>query len=192
MRLIILTGRTDVSVLMRLKPVSSTTLADHYSKIFRTKAATSSMCSLRQPVCLIQAWQMIISKSENIWHQKRSSDSLTSITFDANFHHASRIDMAVERRAKILIVDQFGSYHGRSSLFACTKPWSQRRCANQDETKTCLNHLPYVQEIIPGMTGTGKTEEEEFREVQLIRVIQSQPTVLTSSLLCASIGFKFR
>lgn len=33
------------------------------------------------------------------------------------------------------------------------------------------------------MTGTGKTEEEEFREIYNIRVIQSQQTVLFNVLI---------
>ena len=110
----------------------------------------------------------------------------------------------VSEEQEILIVDQFTG-----------RPMEGRRYSDglhqaieakegvpiQDETKTSASityqNLFRMYKKLAGMTGTGKTEEEEFREIYNIRVIPiptNRPIqrIDHSDLLYASLDAKFK
>lgn len=122
----------------------------------------------------------------------------------ANYIMLLDIDYVVSEEQEILIVDQFTgrTMEGRRYSDGLHQAIEAKECVPiQDETKTSASityqNLFRMYKKLSGMTGTGKTEEEEFREIYNIRVIPiptNRPVqrIDHSDLLYASIESKFK
>lgn len=122
----------------------------------------------------------------------------------ANYIMLLDIDYVVSEEQEILIVDQFTgrTMEGRRYSDGLHQAIEAKEGVPiQDETKTSASityqNLFRMYKKLSGMTGTGKTEEEEFREIYNIRVIPiptNRPVqrIDHSDLLYASIEFKFK
>ena len=122
----------------------------------------------------------------------------------ANYIMLLDIDYVVSEEQEILIVDQFTgrTMEGRrysDGLHHAIE--AKEGVPIQDETKTSASityqNLFRMYKKLSGMTGTGKTEEEEFREIYNIRVIPiptNRPVqrIDHPDLLFASIEAKFK
>ena len=115
------------------------------------------------------------------------------------------IDYVVSEEQEILIVDQFTgrTMEGRRYSDGLHQAIEAKEGVPiQDETKDILPQSPtktfsVCTKKLSGMTGTGKTEEEEFREIYNIRVIPiptNRPVqrIDHPDLLFASIEAKFK
>ena len=122
----------------------------------------------------------------------------------ANYIMTLDIDYVVSEEQEILIVDQFTgrTMEGRRYSDGLHQAIEAKEGVPiQDETKTSASityqNLFRMYKKLAGMTGTGKTEEEEFREIYNIRVI-AIPTnrpiqrIDHSDLLYASLDAKFK
>ena len=121
----------------------------------------------------------------------------------ANYIMILDIDYVVSEEQEILIVDQFTgrTMEGRRYSDGLHQAIEAKEGVPiQDETKTSASityqNLFRMYKKLSGMTGTGKTEEEEFREIYNIRVIPiptNRPVqrIDHSDLLYASIEAKF-
>ncbi|MBZ5796448.1 preprotein translocase subunit SecA, partial [Burkholderia contaminans] len=96
----------------------------------------------------------------------------------ANYIMLLDIDYVVSEEQEILIVDQFTgrTMEGRRYSDGLHQAIEAKEGVPiQDETKTSASityqNLFRMYKKLSGMTGTGKTEEEEFREIYNIRVI---------------------
>lgn len=122
----------------------------------------------------------------------------------ANYIMLLDIDYVVSEEQEILIVDQFTgrTMEGRRYSDGLHQAIEAKEGVPiQDETKTSASityqNLFRMYKKLSGMTGTGKTEEEEFREIYNIRVIPiptNRPIqrIDHSDLLYASIESKFK
>ena len=122
----------------------------------------------------------------------------------ANYIMILDIDYVVSEDQEILIVDQFTgrTMEGRRYSDGLHQAIEAKEGVPiQDETKTSASityqNLFRMYKKLAGMTGTGKTEEEEFREIYNIRVIPiptNRPIqrIDHSDLLYASIEAKFK
>ncbi|SNJ73482.1 preprotein translocase subunit SecA [Streptococcus pneumoniae] len=122
----------------------------------------------------------------------------------ANYIMLLDIDYVVSEEQEILIVDQFTgrTMEGRRYSDGLHQAIEAKEGVPiQDETKTSASityqNLFRMYKKLSGMTGTGKTEEEEFREIYNIRVIPiptNRPVqrIEHSDLLYASIESKFK
>ncbi|CAG5678100.1 preprotein translocase subunit SecA [Streptococcus pneumoniae] len=122
----------------------------------------------------------------------------------ANYIMLLDIDYVVSEEQEILIVDQFTgrTMEGRRYSDGLHQAIEAKEGVPiQDETKTSASityqNLFRMYKKLSGMTGTGKTEEEEFREIYNIRVIPiptNRPVqrIDHSNLLYASIESKFK
>lgn len=122
----------------------------------------------------------------------------------ANYIMLLDIDYVVSGEQEILIVDQFTgrTMEGRRYSDGLHQAIEAKEGVPiQDETKTSASityqNLFRMYKKLSGMTGTGKTEEEEFREIYNIRVIPiptNRPVqrIDHSDLLYASIESKFK
>lgn len=122
----------------------------------------------------------------------------------ANYIMLIDIDYVVSEEQEILIVDQFTgrTMEGRRYSDGLHQAIEAKEGVPiQDETKTSASityqNLFRMYKKLSGMTGTGKTEEEEFREIYNIRVIPiptNRPVqrIDHSDLLYASIESKFK
>lgn len=122
----------------------------------------------------------------------------------ANYIMVLDIDYVVSEEQEILIVDQFTgrTMEGRRYSDGLHQAIEAKEGVPiQDETKTSASityqNLFRMYKKLSGMTGTGKTEEEEFREIYNIRVIPiptNRPVqrIDHSDLLYASIESKFK
>ncbi|HEV6231385.1 TPA: preprotein translocase subunit SecA [Streptococcus pneumoniae] len=122
----------------------------------------------------------------------------------ANYIMLLDIDYVVSEEQEILIVDQFTgrTMEGRRYSDGLHQAIEAKEGVPiQDETKTSASityqNLFRMYKKLSGMTGTGKTEEEEFREIYNIRVIPIQTNrpvqrIDHSDLLYASIESKFK
>lgn len=122
----------------------------------------------------------------------------------ANYIMLLDIDYVVSEEQEILIVDQFTgrTMEGRRYSDGLHQAIEAKESVPiQDETKTSASityqNLFRMYKKLSGMTGTGKTEEEEFREIYNIRVIPiptNRPVqrIDHSDLLYASIESKFK
>lgn len=122
----------------------------------------------------------------------------------ANYIMLLDIDYVVSEEQEILIVDQFTgrTMEGRRYSDGLHQVIEAKEGVPiQDETKTSASityqNLFRMYKKLSGMTGTGKTEEEEFREIYNIRVIPiptNRPVqrIDHSDLLYASIEAKFK
>ncbi|CZE16896.1 preprotein translocase subunit SecA [Streptococcus pneumoniae] len=122
----------------------------------------------------------------------------------ANYIMLLDIDYVVSEGQEILIVDQFTgrTMEGRRYSDGLHQAIEAKEGVPiQDETKTSASityqNLFRMYKKLSGMTGTGKTEEEEFREIYNIRVIPiptNRPVqrIDHSDLLYASIESKFK
>ena len=122
----------------------------------------------------------------------------------ANYIMIIDIDYVVSEEQEILIVDQFTgrTMEGRRYSDGLHQAIEAKEGVPiQDETKTSASityqNLFRMYKKLAGMTGTGKTEEEEFREIYNIRVIPiptNRPIqrIDHSDLLYASLDAKFK
>ena len=122
----------------------------------------------------------------------------------ANYIMILDIDYVVSEEQDILIVDQFTgrTMEGRRYSDGLHQAIEAKEGVPiQDETKTSASityqNLFRMYKKLAGMTGTGKTEEEEFREIYNIRVIPiptNRPIqrIDHSDLLYASLDAKFK
>ena len=122
----------------------------------------------------------------------------------ANYIMILDIDYVVSEEQEILIVDQFTgrTMEGRRYSDGLHQAIEAKEGVPiQDETKTSASityqNLFRMYKKLSGMTGTGKTEEEEFREIYNIRVIPiptNRPIqrIDHSDLLYASLDAKFK
>ena len=122
----------------------------------------------------------------------------------ANYIMILDIDYMVSEEQEILIVDQFTgrTMEGRRYSDGLHQAIEAKEGVPiQDETKTSASityqNLFRMYKKLAGMTGTGKTEEEEFREIYNIRVIPiptNRPIqrIDHSDLLYASLDAKFK
>ncbi|HGQ8324172.1 TPA: preprotein translocase subunit SecA [Streptococcus pneumoniae] len=122
----------------------------------------------------------------------------------ANYIMLLDIDYVVSEEQEILIVDQFTgrTMEGRRYSDGLHQAIEAKEGVPiQDETKTSASityqNLFRMYKKLSGMTGTGKTEEEEFREIYNIRVIPiptNRPVqrIDHSDLLYTSIESKFK
>lgn len=122
----------------------------------------------------------------------------------ANYIMLLDIDYVVSEEQEILIVDQFTgrTMEGRRYSDGLHQAIEAKEGVPiQDETKTSASityqNLFRMYKKLSGMTGTGKTEEEEFREIYNIRVIPiptNRPVqrIDHSDLLYSSIEAKFK
>ncbi|HEW4341257.1 TPA: preprotein translocase subunit SecA [Streptococcus pneumoniae] len=122
----------------------------------------------------------------------------------ANYIMLLDIDYVVSEEQEILIVDQFTgrTMEGRRYSDGLHQAIEAKEGVPiQDETKTSASityqNLFRMYKKLSGMTGTGKTEEEEFSEIYNIRVIPiptNRPVqrIDHSDLLYASIESKFK
>ena len=122
----------------------------------------------------------------------------------ANYIMILDIDYVVSEEQEILIVDQFTgrTMEGRRYSDGLHQAIEAKEGVPiQDETKTSASityqNLFRMYKKLAGMTGTGKTEEEEFREIYNIRVIPiptNRPIqrIDYSDLLYASLDAKFK
>lgn len=122
----------------------------------------------------------------------------------ANYIMLLDIDYVVSEEQEILIVDQFTgrTMEGRRYSDGLHQAIEAKEGVPiQDETKTSASityqNLFRMYKKLSGMTGTGKTEEEEFREIYNIRVIPiptNRPVqrIDHSDLLYSGIEAKFK
>ena len=122
----------------------------------------------------------------------------------ANYIMILDIDYVVSEEQEILIVDQFTgrTMEGRRYSAGLHQAIEAKEGVPiQDETKTSASityqNLFRMYKKLSGMTGTGKTEEEEFREIYNIRVIPiptNRPVqrIDHPDLLFASLEAKFK
>lgn len=122
----------------------------------------------------------------------------------ANYIMLLDVDYVVSEEQEILIVDQFTgrTMEGRRYSDGLHQAIEAKEGVPiQDETKTSASityqNLFRMYKKLSGMTGTGKTEEEEFREIYNIRVIPiptNRPVqrIDHPDLLFASIEAKFK
>ncbi|MBP2624020.1 preprotein translocase subunit SecA [Streptococcus oricebi] len=122
----------------------------------------------------------------------------------ANYIMLLDIDYVVSEDQEILIVDQFTgrTMEGRRYSDGLHQAIEAKEGVPiQDETKTSASityqNLFRMYKKLAGMTGTGKTEEEEFREIYNIRVIPiptNRPVARIdhSDLLYPSLASKFK
>ena len=122
----------------------------------------------------------------------------------ANYIMILDIDYVVSEEQEILIVDQFTgrTMEGRRYSDGLHQAIEAKEGVPvQEETKTSASityqNLFRMYKKLSGMTGTGKTEEEEFREIYNIRVIPiptNRPIqrIDHSDLLYASLDAKFK
>lgn len=122
----------------------------------------------------------------------------------ANYIMLLDIDYVVSEEQEVLIVDQFTgrTMEGRRYSDGLHQAIEAKEGVPiQDETKTSASityqNLFRMYKKLSGMTGTGKTEEEEFREIYNIRVIPiptNRPVqrIDHPDLLFASIEAKFK
>ena len=122
----------------------------------------------------------------------------------ANYIMLLDIDYVVSEEQEILIVDQFTgrTMEGRRYSDGLHQAIEAKEGVPiQDETKTSASityqNLFRMYKKLSGMTGTGKTEEEEFREIYNIRVIPiptNRPVqrIDHPDLLYASLEAKFK
>ena len=122
----------------------------------------------------------------------------------ANYIMILDIDYVVSEEQEILIVDQFTgrTMEGRRYSDGLHQAIEAKEGVPiQDETKTSASityqNLFRMYKKLAGMTGTGKTEEEEFREIYNIRVIPiptNRPIqrIDHSDLLYARLDAKFK
>ena len=122
----------------------------------------------------------------------------------ANYIMILDIDYVVSEEQEILIVDQFTgrTMEGRRYSDGLHQAIEAKEGVPiQDETKTSASityqNLFRMYKKLAGMTGNGKTEEEEFREIYNIRVIPiptNRPIqrIDHSDLLYASLDAKFK
>lgn len=122
----------------------------------------------------------------------------------ANYIMLLDIDYVVSEEQEILIVDQFTgrTMEGRRYSDGLHQAIEAKEGVPiQDETKTSASityqNLFRMYKKLSGMTGTGKTEEEEFREIYNIRVIPiptNRPVqrIDHSDLLYSSVEAKFK
>lgn len=122
----------------------------------------------------------------------------------ANYIMLLDIDYVVSEEQEILIVDQFTGRTMEDRRYSDGLHQAieaKEGVPIQDETKTSASityqNLFRMYKKLSGMTGTGKTEEEEFREIYNIRVIPiptNRPVqrIDHSDLLYASIESKFK
>jgi len=122
----------------------------------------------------------------------------------ANYIMLHDIDYVVSPEEEILIVDQFTgrTMEGRRFSDGLHQAIEAKEGVPvQEETKTSASityqNMFRMYKKLSGMTGTGKTEEEEFREIYNIRVIPiptNRPVqrIDHSDLLYASIEAKFK
>ena len=122
----------------------------------------------------------------------------------ANYIMILDIDYVVSEEQEILIVDQFTgrTMEGRRYSDGLHQAIEAKEGVPiQDETKTSASityqNLFRMYKKLAGMTGTGKTEEEEFREIYNIRVIPiptNRPIqrIDHSDLLYASLDAKYK
>ena len=122
----------------------------------------------------------------------------------ANYIMLLDIDYVVSEEQEILIVDQFTgrTMEGRRYSDGLHQAIEAKEGVPiQDETKTSASityqNLFRMYKKLSGMTGTGKTEEEEFREIYNIRVIPiptNRPVqrIDHPDLLFASLEAKFK
>ena len=122
----------------------------------------------------------------------------------ANYIMILDIDYVVSEEQEILIVDQFTgrTMEGRRYYDGLHQAIEAKEGVPiQDETKTSASityqNLFRMYKKLSGMTGTGKTEEEEFREIYNIRVIPiptNRPVqrIDHPDLLFASLEAKFK
>ena len=122
----------------------------------------------------------------------------------ANYIMILDIDYVVSEEQEILIVDQFTgrTMEGRRYSDGLHQAIEAKEGVPiQDETKTSASityqNLFRMYKKLSGMTGTGKTEEEEFREIYNIRVIPiptNRPVqrIDHPDLLFASLEAKFK
>ena len=122
----------------------------------------------------------------------------------ANYIMILDIDYVVSEEQEILIVDQFTgrTMEGRRYSDGLHQAIEAKEGVPiQDETKTSASityqNLFRMYKKLAGMTGTGKTEEEEFREIYNIRVIPiptNRPVqrIDHPDLLFASLEAKFK
>lgn len=122
----------------------------------------------------------------------------------ANYIMLLDIDYVVSEEQEILIVDQFTGRTMEARRYSDGLHQAieaKEGVPIQDETKTSASityqNLFRMYKKLSGMTGTGKTEEEEFREIYNIRVIPiptNRPVqrIDHSDLLYASIESKFK
>ena len=122
----------------------------------------------------------------------------------ANYIMILDIDYVVSEDQEILIVDQFTgrTMEGRRYSDGLHQAIEAKEGVPiQDETKTSASityqNLFRMYKKLAGMTGTGKTEEEEFREIYNIRVIPiptNRPVARVdhSDLLYPSLDSKFK
>ena len=122
----------------------------------------------------------------------------------ANYIMTLDIDYVVSEDQEILIVDQFTgrTMEGRRYSDGLHQAIEAKEAVPiQDETKTSASityqNLFRMYKKLSGMTGTGKTEEEEFREIYNIRVIPiptNRPVqrIDHPDLLFASLEAKFK
>lgn len=121
----------------------------------------------------------------------------------ANYIMSLDIDYVVSEEQEILIVDQFTgrTMEGRRYSDGLHQAIEAKEGVPiQDESKTSASityqNLFRMYKKLSGMTGTGKTEEEEFREIYNIRIIPiptNRPVqrIDYSDLLFASLEAKF-
>lgn len=152
-----------------------------------------------------------IDKAENYFHLNNLYDlenvSLTHYidnALRANYIMLLNIDYVVSEEQEILIVDQFTgrTMEGRRFSDGLHQAIEAKESVPiQEESKTSASityqNMFRMYHKLAGMTGTGKTEEEEFREIYNMRVIPiptNRPVqrIDHSDLLYPTLDSKFR
>ena len=167
-------------------------MADHYVK------------SLDKDDYIIDVQSKTIGLSDSGIDKAESYFKLENLYDIENYIMLLDIDYVVSEEQEILIVDQFTgrTMEGRRYSDGLHQAIEAKEGVPiQDETKTSASityqNLFRMYKKLSGMTGTGKTEEEEFREIYNIRVIPiptNRPVqrIDHSDLLYASIEAKFK
>ncbi|KXT74622.1 Protein export cytoplasm protein SecA ATPase RNA helicase [Streptococcus sp. DD10] len=192
-------------------PTSSETnqlyhLADHYVKTLNTDDYIIDI-----PSKTIGLADSGIDKAESYFKLSNLYDvenvALTHFidnALRANYIMALDVDYVVSEEQEILIVDQFTgrTMEGRRYSDGLHQAIEAKEGVPiQDESKTSASityqNLFRMYKKLAGMTGTGKTEEEEFREIYNIRIIPiptNRPIqrIDHSDLLFASLEAKFK
>ncbi len=175
------------------------------------KTLTSVDYAIDVPTKTIGLTDYGIDKAEEYFHLENLYDlenvALTHYidnALRANYIMLLDIDYVVSQMGEILIVDQFTgrTMEGRRYSDGLHQAIEAKEGVPiQDETKTSASityqNLFRMYKKLSGMTGTGKTEEEEFREIYNIRVIPiptNRPIqrIDHSDLLYASLDAKFK
>lgn len=152
-----------------------------------------------------------IDKAENYFHLNNLYDlenvALTHYidnALRANYIMLLNIDYVVSEEQEILIVDQFTgrTMEGRRFSDGLHQAIEAKESVSiQEESKTSASityqNMFRMYHKLAGMTGTGKTEEEEFREIYNMRVIPiptNRPVqrIDHSDLLYPTLDSKFR